>query len=54
MKKVLLATSALTLSAGFASADVSMSGSGGAGVFGASGADPVSYTHLTLPTSDLV
>jgi len=28
MKKVLLATSALTLSAGFASADVSMSGTG--------------------------
>ena len=35
MKKVLLATSALTMSAGFASADVSMSGTGGAGVFGA-------------------
>ena len=29
MKKVLIVTSALTLSAGFASADVSMSGSGG-------------------------
>ena len=90
MKKVLLATSALTLSAGFASADVSMSGSGGAGLFGANGddlavysgadlnfslsgasdtgmtfstsidmgagstLDPVSYTHLTLPTTPYV
>ena len=51
MKKVLLATTALTLSAGFASADVSMSGTGGAGVFGAAA---VSYTHLTLPTILLV
>jgi len=48
MKKVLLATSALTLSAGFASADVSMSGSGGAGVFGASGADLAVYSGVDL------
>ena len=48
MKKVLLATSALTLSAGFASADVSMSGSGGAGVFGASGADRSVYSGVDL------
>ena len=48
MKKVLLATSALTLSAGFASADVSMSGSGGAGVFGASGADLSVYSGVDL------
>ena len=26
----------------------------GAGAFGAHGLKPVSYTHLTLPTSDLV
>ena len=48
MKKVLLATSALTLSAGFASADVSMSGSGGAGVFGAGGADLAVYSGVDL------
>ena len=48
MKKVLLATSALTLSAGFASADVSMSGSGGAGVFGAAGADLAVYSGVDL------
>ena len=48
MKKVLLATSALTLSAGFASADVSMSGSGGAGGFGASGADLSVYSGVDL------
>ena len=48
MKKVLLATSALTLSAGFASADVSMSGSGGAGVFGANGADLSVYSGVDL------
>ena len=48
MKKVLLATSALTLSAGFASADVSMSGSGGAGVFGANGADLAVYSGVDL------
>ena len=48
MKKVLLATSALTLSAGFASADVSMSGSGGAGVFGAGGADLSVYSGVDL------
>ena len=48
MKKVLLATSALTLSAGFASADVSMSGSGGAGVFGAGGADLSVYSGVAL------
>ena len=48
MKKVLLATSALTLSAGFASADVSMSGSGGAGVFGANGDDLSVYSGVDL------
>jgi outer membrane protein OmpU len=48
MKKVLLATSALTLSAGFASADVSMSGTGGAGVFGANGADLSIYSGVDL------
>ena len=48
MKKVLLATSALTLSAGFASADVSMSGTGGAGVFGAAGADLSVYSGVDL------
>ena len=48
MKKVLLATSALTLSAGFASADVSMSGSGGAGVFGANCADLSVYSGVDL------
>jgi len=48
MKKVLLATSALTMSAGFASADVSMSGSGGAGVFGAAGADLAVYSGVDL------
>jgi outer membrane protein OmpU len=48
MKKVLLATTALTLSAGFASADVSMSGTGGAGVFGAAGADLSVYSGVDL------
>ena len=48
MKKVLLATTALTLSAGFASADVSMSGTGGAGVFGANGADLSVYSGVDL------
>jgi len=48
MKKVLLATSALTMSAGFASADVSMSGTGGAGVFGAAGADLAVYSGVDL------
>jgi outer membrane protein OmpU len=48
MKKVLLATTALTLSAGFASADVSMSGTGGAGVFGAAGADLSVYSGADL------
>ena len=48
MKKVLLATSALTLSAGFASADVSMSGTGGAGVFGANGAALSVYSGVDL------
>ena len=48
MKKVLLATSALTLSAGFASADVSMSGTGGAGLFGAAGADLSVYSGVDL------
>jgi outer membrane protein OmpU len=48
MKKVLLATTALTLSAGFASADVSMSGTGGAGVFGDKGADLSVYSGVDL------
>ena len=48
MKKVLLATSALTLSAGFASAEVSMSGSGGAGLFGANGDDLAVYSGADL------
>ena len=48
MKKVLLATTALTLSAGFASADVDMSGTGGAGVFGAAGADLAVYSGVDL------
>jgi len=48
MKKVLLATSALTLSAGFASAEVVMSGSGGAGVFGDKGADLSVYSGVDL------
>jgi outer membrane protein OmpU len=48
MKKVLLATSALTLSAGFASADVSMSGTAGAGLFGNAGADLSVYSGADL------
>jgi len=48
MKKVLLATTALTLSAGFASADVSMSGTGGAGVFGNAGDDLSVYSGVDL------
>jgi outer membrane protein OmpU len=48
MKKVLLATTALTLSAGFASADVVMSGTGGAGVFGNAGADLEVYSGVDL------
>ena len=48
MKKVLLATTALTLSAGFASADVSMSGTGGAGVFVAAGPDLSVYSGVDL------
>jgi len=49
MKKVLLATTALTLSAGIASAEgVSMSGTGGAGVFGNEGADLEVYSGVDL------
>jgi outer membrane protein OmpU len=48
MKKVLLATTALTLSAGFASAEVVMSGTGGAGVFGDKGADLSVYSGVDL------
>ena len=48
MKKVLLATTALTLSAGFASAEVTMSGTGGAGVFGDKGADLSVYSGVDL------
>jgi outer membrane protein OmpU len=48
MKKVLLATTALTLSAGFASAEVVYSGTGGAGVFGDKGADLSVYSGVDL------
>jgi outer membrane protein OmpU len=51
MKKVLLATTALTLSAGFASADVTWSGTGGAGVFGANGDDLSVYSGVDLGVS---
>lgn len=48
MKKVLLATSALALSAGFASADVSISGSAEAGLHSNAGADFVTYSGLDM------
>jgi len=48
MKKVLLATTALTLSAGFASADVSISGSAEAGIHSTAGADHITYTGIDM------
>jgi len=48
MKKVLLATSALALSAGFASADVSISGSAEAGLHSNAGADFVTYSGIDM------
>ena len=48
MKKVLLATSALALSAGFASADVSISGSAEAGLHSASGGDFITYSGIDM------
>ena len=48
MKKVLLATTALTLSAGFASADVSISGSAEAGIHSTAGADHITYSGLDM------
>jgi len=48
MKKVLLATTALTLSAGFASADVSISGSAEAGIHSFEGADHRTFAGLDM------
>ena len=48
MKKVLLATTALTLSAGFASADVSISGSAEAGIHSNAGADHVTFAGIDM------
>jgi len=48
MKKVLLATTALTLSAGFASAEVSISGSAEAGIHSTAGADHITYSGLDM------
>jgi len=48
MKKVLLATSALALSAGFASADVSISGSAEAGLHSNAGDDFVTYSGIDM------
>ena len=48
MKKVLLATTALTLSAGIASADVSISGSAEAGIHSNAGADHVTFAGLDM------
>ena len=48
MKKVLLATTALTLSAGFASADVSISGSAEAGIHSTAGADHITYAGIDM------
>jgi len=48
MKKVLLATTALTLSAGFASADVSISGSAEAGIHSTAGADHITYSGIDM------
>ena len=48
MKKVLLATTALTLSAGFASAEISMSGSAEAGIHSNAGADHVTFAGVDI------
>ena len=48
MKKVLLATTALTLSAGFASADVSISGSAETGIHSTAGADHITYAGIDM------
>jgi outer membrane protein OmpU len=48
MKKVLLATTALTLSAGFASADVSISGSAETGIHSTAGADHITYSGIDM------
>jgi outer membrane protein OmpU len=48
MKKVLLATTALTLSAGFASAEVSISGSAEAGIHSTAGADHITYSGIDM------
>tara|TARA_Y100000589_G_scaffold315807_1_gene339746 strand:+ start:397 stop:1206 length:810 start_codon:yes stop_codon:yes gene_type:complete len=48
MKKVLLATTALTLSAGFASADVSISGSAEAGIHSNAGDDHVTFAGIDM------
>jgi outer membrane protein OmpU len=48
MKKVLLATTALTLSAGFASAEVAISGSAEAGIFSEAGGDHVTFAGVDI------
>ena len=48
MKKVLLATTALTLSAGFASAEVAISGSSEAGIHSNAGADHVTFAGIDM------
>jgi outer membrane protein OmpU len=48
MKKVLLATTALTLSAGFASAEVSISGSAETGIHSTAGADHITYAGIDM------
>jgi outer membrane protein OmpU len=48
MKKVLLATTALTLSAGFASAEVSISGSAEAGIHSTAGEDHITYSGIDM------
>ena len=48
MKKVLLATTALTLSAGFASADVSISGTAETGIHSTAGADHITYAGIDM------
>ena len=48
MKKVLLATSALALSAGFASAEVNISGSAEAGLHSTGGEDFITYSGIDM------
>ena len=50
MKKILLTTTALVMTAGVAAAEVSFSGEAGIAFVDDNGASAVSYTHLTLPT----